>query len=69
MRVCGDYHRVLYGVGTAATFAKELIRLIAVDRTFKTGIPALVRGMRDARKILRDRDWQPMPPLGGQHDA
>lgn len=69
LRVCGDYHRVLYGVGTAATFAKELIRLIAVDRTFKTGIPALVRGMRDARKILRDRDWQPMPPLGGQHDA
>ena len=59
----GDYHRFLYGVGTAATFAKELIRLIVVDRTFKTGIPALVRGMRAARKIYRDRTWKPMPPL------
>lgn len=60
----GDYHRFLYGVGTAATFAKELIRLAMVDRSFKTGIPELVRGMRDARKIYRDRSWKPMPPLG-----
>lgn len=58
----GDYHRFLYGVGTAATFAKELIRLIAVDRTFKTGIPALVRGMRAARAIYRDATWKPMAP-------
>ncbi len=63
MQVHGDYNRVLFGLGTAATFAKELIRLAAVDRTFKTGVPALVRGMRDARKIYRDRDWKPMPPL------
>ena len=63
MQLAGDYHRFWYGVGTVATFAKELIRLIAVDRTFKTGVPALVRGMRDARKIYRDRTWEPMPPL------
>lgn len=59
----GDYHRLLFGVGTAATFAKELIRIVMVDRSFKGGIPALVRGMRDARKIYRDRTWKPMPPL------
>lgn len=57
----GDYHRVLFGLGTAATFCKELIRLIAVDHKLKTGIPALFRGMRDARKIYRDRTWAPMP--------
>ena len=64
-RLHGDYNRFVFGLGTAATFAKELIRLAAVDRTFKTGIPALIRGMRDARKIYRDRTWKPMPPLEG----
>ena len=59
----GQYHRFLYGIGTFATLCKELIRLTVVDRTFKTGIPALVRGMRDARSIYRDRDWHPMPPM------
>ena len=29
----------------------------------KTGIPALRRGMKDARKIIKDPDWKPMPPL------
>lgn len=64
LKAHGDYHRFWYGVGTAATFIKELIRLVMVDRSFATGIPALVRGMRDARKIYRDRSWAPMPPLG-----
>ena len=64
LRKYGQYHRFLYGVGTFATLCKELIRLAVVDRTFKTGIPALARGMRDARKIYRDRTWRPMPPLG-----
>lgn len=62
-RARGDYNRFVFGIGTAATFAKELIRLIAVDRSFKTGLPALVRGMHDARKIYRDRNWKPMPAL------
>lgn len=62
LRAMGDYHRILYGVGTAATLAKELIRLCVVDRTFGTGVPALLRGMRDARRIHRDRSWAPMPP-------
>ncbi len=38
-RLHGDYNRFLFGLGTAATFAKEVIRLIAVDHKFKTGMP------------------------------
>ena len=64
-RLHGDYNRFLFGLGTAATFAKEVIRLIAVDHKFKTGMPALFRGMRDARKIYRDATWEPMPRLRG----
>lgn len=60
-RLHGDYDRLLFGLGTAATLCKELIRLIAVDHKIKTGIPALLRGMRDARKIYRDSSWKPMP--------
>lgn len=63
-RAHGDYRRITFGFGTAATFAKEVIRLVMVNRdSLKTGIPALFRGMRDARKIYRDRTWKPMPPL------
>ncbi|OUO62580.1 glycosyl transferase [Collinsella sp. An271] len=63
-RAHGDYRRITFGLGTAATFAKEVIRLVMVNRdSLKTGIPALFRGMRDARKIYRDRTWKPMPPL------
>ena len=62
----GQYHRFLYGVGTFATLCKELIRLAAVDRTFKTGVPALVRGMRDARKIYRDPSWRPVAAPGSR---
>jgi len=62
-RLHGDYNRFLFGLGTAATFAKEVIRLIAVDHKYKTGMSALFRGMRDARKIYRDKTWEPMPPL------
>ncbi|WP_346675769.1 glycosyltransferase [Enorma phocaeensis] len=63
LREHGDYHRILFGVGTAATLAKELIRLAVVDRTFKTGVRQLVRGMRAAREIYRDSSWTPMPPV------
>lgn len=62
LKVYSDYNPVLFRVGTFATFCKELIRLAAVDKTFKTGVPALRRGMRDGAKILRDKTWKPMPP-------
>lgn len=63
LREHGDYNRFLYGVGTFATFCKELIRIAVVDHTFRTGTAQLVRGMLAARRIYRDRTWKPMPAL------
>ena len=59
----GDYNRFLFGIGTALTIAKETVRIAAVDRTWKTGMKALWRGMRAARKIHGDPTWEPMKPL------
>lgn len=63
--VHGDYHPAAFAFGTALTFAKEVIRIAAVDRHFKTGLPALVRGWRDSHAIFHDSSWQPMPALEG----
>ncbi|RSX51386.1 glycosyl transferase [Bifidobacterium goeldii] len=60
----GDYRPFLFGLGTLATFAKELIRLVAVDREHvRTGVAKLVKGWLDSRKLMHDQHWQPMPPL------
>lgn len=60
----GDYRPFQFAVGTAATFAKEIIRLVAVDRgNLRTGLVRLVKGWRDSRKLLHDPDWKPMPSL------
>ena len=56
------YRPVPFALGTAATFAKELIRLIVVERTIR-GTSNLFRGVRDGRAISRDRGWMPMPTL------
>ena len=48
--------------GTSLTFAKELIRLVFVERTVR-GTSNLFRGLRDGRKIAKDAAWRPMPPL------
>lgn len=61
-RVHRVYQPVLFALGTALTFGKELIRLLFVERTVR-GTSHLVRGLRDGRKISRDRSWKPMPPL------
>ena len=53
---------MLFGLGTTLTFGKELIRLLFVERKI-SGTSNLFRGLRDGRKIARDRAWQPMPPL------
>ncbi len=68
LKTYGDYNPLLFRVGTFATFCKELIRLAAVDKTFKTGVPALRRGMKDGAKILRDKTWEPMPPMRAEAD-
>jgi rhamnopyranosyl-N-acetylglucosaminyl-diphospho-decaprenol beta-1,3/1,4-galactofuranosyltransferase len=62
-RELGVYQPVPFAVGTALTFVKELIRLALVERTVR-GIPHLFRGLREGRRIGRDRTWKPMPPLG-----
>ena len=53
---------VAFALGTALTFAKELIRLAMVERTLR-GTSHLVRGLRDGRAISRDERWMPMPTL------
>lgn len=64
-RELGVYNPFLFGLGTAMTFAKELIRLVVVERKVR-GTSNLFRGLRDGRKIARDRSWKPMPPLTQQ---
>lgn len=61
-RVHGVYNPVLFGLGTTATFFKELIRLVFVERTVR-GTSNLFRGLRDGGRIGRDRSWEPMSPL------
>ena len=56
------YNPVLFGLGTTATFFKELIRLVFVERTVR-GTSNLFRGIRDGGRIGRDRTWEPMPAL------
>ncbi len=64
-RSLGVYQPVLFGLGTALTFAKELIRLLFVERTVR-GTSNLFRGLRDGWKIANDAAWRPMPPLDAQ---
>ena len=60
----GDYRPVLFGLGTLATFVKEVIRLVAVDRGHvRTGVRRLIRGWWDSRSLLHDSQWRPMPSL------
>ncbi|GAA1956215.1 glycosyltransferase family 2 protein [Microbacterium aquimaris] len=58
----GVYVPVLFGIGTALTFAKELIRLLFVERTTR-GTSHLWRGLAEGRKISRDRSFARMAPL------
>ncbi|GAA1841598.1 glycosyltransferase family 2 protein [Microbacterium koreense] len=61
-RANGVYNPMLFGLGTALTFGKELIRLIAVEHTVR-GTSHLFRGLRDGRAISGDRTFAPMAPL------
>ena len=58
LRLKGDYLAIV-----TLGFA-EIIRLLFVERKV-SGTSNLFRGLRDGRKISRDRDWQPMPALVG----
>ncbi|MDR3071921.1 MAG: glycosyltransferase [Clostridiales Family XIII bacterium] len=58
----GDYKPFVFWLGTQITMLKEFIRLF-INKGFKTGMRELRRGKRDAKEILRDANWQPMPKL------
>lgn len=62
LMVHGRYNRFGFGIGTALTAAKELLRLVAVERTL-SGVGSLWNGWRQSRFLLHDPDWQPMPAL------
>ncbi|MBW3082895.1 glycosyltransferase family 2 protein [Bifidobacterium phasiani] len=62
--VHGDYRPLPFALGTLATAAKEVIRLVAVDRGHvRTGLVQIAKGWWDSRRLLHDPDWAPMPPL------
>ncbi len=58
----GRHSRIRFGLGTLLTAAKEVLRLVAVERSL-AGASHIWRGWRAARRILGDADWQPEPPL------
>lgn len=63
-RLYGDYRPVAFGFGTFLTFAKEFCRILIVDRkSLVSGTRRLFAGWRDQRRIQKDPDWEPMPPL------
>jgi rhamnopyranosyl-N-acetylglucosaminyl-diphospho-decaprenol beta-1,3/1,4-galactofuranosyltransferase len=62
LRHFGYYHPVLFRFGTFLTLCKEVVRLVAVERTLK-GMASLLRGMKASQDLLRDEDWRPVLPL------
>lgn len=69
-RLYGDYRPVAFAVGTLLTFAKELARILLVDRrNLVSGTRRLVAGWREQRRIQRDAAWEPMPPLAKGSDG
>ncbi|WP_432546397.1 glycosyltransferase [Kineococcus sp. SYSU DK004] len=61
-RAHGALKPVRFALGTLLTIAKELVRLVVVERTVR-GTSNLWRGLRDGRRIARDRSFATMPPL------
>lgn len=60
----GKYRPVYFTIGTAATFMKEVLRLLFVERKVtKKGWSNLWRGMRDGLRLARDKSFRIMPPL------
>lgn len=57
----GKLNRVGFGLGTALTLAKEVFRLVVVQRTLR-GVGDLRRGFVENRRLWRDDSWRPMDP-------
>ena len=62
LQVHGRYNRAGFALGTLLTAGKEILRLVAVERTLH-GAARLWAGWRGARRILHERSWSPMPAL------
>ena len=62
LRAHGCYNPVGFALGTALTAAKEVVRLVFVEKTLH-GMDKLWKGWRASRPILADKQWQPMPEL------
>ena len=62
LRAHGRFNRAGFALGTVLTAAKELLRLVAVERTLR-GSGKLWAGWRASRPLLADKDWEPMPAL------
>jgi GT2 family glycosyltransferase len=62
LRLNHEYNPLVFSIGTAATFAKEIIRLF-ITKSFKSGFSQLWRGWRDSRKIIHDKTWQPFSEI------
>lgn len=56
-----ELNHVGFAIGTFLTFAKEIVRLLAVEHTLK-GVSDLARGLKDGRELWRDPTWRPMDP-------
>jgi len=62
LRLHGDYIPAVFALGTMLTLIKELIRL-TITRNVISGAREVLRGLRDARPVLRDPLWVPEPPV------
>jgi glycosyltransferase involved in cell wall biosynthesis len=58
-KLYGDYNPIAFSIGTLLTLAKEFIRIITVDKTYKSSIIALLNGLKAAKKIKNDPNWKP----------
>jgi len=61
-RFHGMWYPGAFALGTALTFAKEILRLILVEKTIR-GTSNLFKGLRDGQRIANDKSWKPMAPL------
>lgn len=62
LRIHGHFNTFGFGLGTALTAAKELVRLVVVEKTLH-GTGRLLHGWRESRRIMAANDFEPMPAI------
>lgn len=58
LKINGDYNPFIFQFGTFLTFCKEVIRLF-VSSEVKTGMPHIMKGMKEGKEIRKDASWKP----------